>query len=375
MTRPYTIEGRALLPNGQIHDSSIVVDGGTIISVDPIDNRSAEAEPSDHLIIPAFIDLHVHGGGGHDFASADGDAIRSILETHAAGGTAALAATIVSSPHDRTLRAIETISATDPTERGAEICAIHLEGPFLNESRCGAQNPASLRRPDPDEVERWLVAADGVPLIVTIAPELEGALDLIERFPEIRFSIGHTNADYRTSLTAFEAGATRLTHLFNAMPGLHHRSPGLIAAALLTAGVSAELIADGHHVHPAMLQLVARWMPGRTMLVTDAISAAGSPNAKATLGGLDVEIMNGAARLADGTLAGSVITMRDALTIMVERAGVPIELVVPMMTSTPAREIGIDGRKGAIAPGMDADLLVLDSRLRIVRRFCRGLES
>ncbi len=159
------------------------------------------------------------------------------------------------------------------------------------------------------------------------------------------------------------------------MSGLHHREPGLVGATLLDPAITAELIADGHHVHPAVLQIAARSMADRIILVTDAIAAAGSSNATATLGGLDVNIENGAARLADGTLAGSVITMRDALVTMVEQAGVPIEHVLPMMAGNPAKSIGIENRKGAVAAGMDADLLVLDDEMRIVRRIVRGREA
>ena len=371
MKSAFEISGRTFLPTGEIESCTIAIDDGSIISVEPL-SGDPDCEPDDHLIVPGFVDLHVHGGGGHDFSDASPDQIRTILRRHLEGGTTALAATVVSSSKEVTLAAIRTIVATDPDERGAEIVAIHLEGPFLDASRCGAQNPRVIRRSDADEVEAWLTAADGTPLIVTIAPDNEGALELVERYPEIRFSVGHTSADYNLGLRAFEAGARRVTHLFNAMSGLHHRDPGLVGATLLTPSVVAEVIADGHHIHPVVLQMIARAMPDRIILITDAIAAAGSSNATTTLGGLDVTIADGAARLDDGTLAGSVIVMRDALGTMVERAGVAIESVLPMMTRIPAQSIGIDMRKGSIAPGSDADLLVLDSHLDIVRRIVRG---
>lgn len=375
MNTRFEIRGRTLVPTGTIERCSIAVDAGVITSIEPLSESAPAAEPDDHLIVPGFVDLHVHGGWGHDFSDSAPEEIQTILDCHGEGGTAALAATVVSSSREKTLAAIESIAKSEPGERGAEIVAIHLEGPFIDSSRCGAQNPRVIREPDAEEIESWLTAADGMPLIITIAPDQDGALELIERYPEVRFSIGHTSADYTTAVRAFEAGAERVTHLFNTMTGLHHREPGLVGATLLTPSVIAEIIADGHHIHPAVLQIASRMMAERLILVTDAISAAGSSNATAALGGLEVSIEQGAARLKDGTLAGSVIRMRDGLVTMVERAGVAIERVIPMMTGIPARSIGIEQRKGTIATGADADLLVLDSHLNIVRRFVRGREA
>lgn len=374
MTQQLQISGRTFLPTGAIEYCTVTVDGGSIISVEPMP-ASTTGEPDDHLIVPGFIDLHVHGGAGYDFSDSTPDEIGTILDCHGEGGTSALAATVVSSSPEQTLTAIKAIVMSEAGERGAEIVAIHLEGPFLDGSRCGAQNPRVIRKPDAMEIEKWLTAADGMPLIITIAPDQDRAIELIRRYPEVRFSIGHTSADYATAVRAFEAGARRVTHLFNTMTGLHHRQPGLVGATLVTPSAVTEIIADGHHIHPAVLQIASRMMPERIILVTDAIAAAGSSDATATLGGLEVSINEGAARLEDGTLAGSVIRMRDALVTMVELAGVPVEVTIPMMTSIPARSIGIGRRKGAIAAGADADLLVLDSHLNIVRRFVRGREA
>ncbi|MBW3671294.1 MAG: N-acetylglucosamine-6-phosphate deacetylase, partial [Acidobacteria bacterium] len=373
MTRQLEIRGRTFLPTGTIERCTVAVDGDSIISVEPMP-ASATGQPHDHLIVPGFIDLHVHGGAGYDFSDSTPDEIGTILDCHGEGGTAALAATVVSSSPEQTLTAIKAIVMSEAGERGAEIVAIHLEGPFLDGARCGAQNPQVIRKPDGLEIETWLTAADGMPLIITIAPDQRGAIELIQRYPEVRFSIGHTSADYTTAVRAFEAGARRVTHLFNTMTGLHHRKPGLVGATLLTPSVVAEIIADGHHIHPAVLQIASRMMPERLILVTDAIAAAGSSDATVRLGGLEVSINEGAARLKDGTLAGSVIRMRDALVAMVERAGVPIDVTIPMMTHIPARSIGLGRRKGVIAAGADADLLVLDSHMNIVRRFVRGRE-
>jgi N-acetylglucosamine-6-phosphate deacetylase len=371
------LRGRAFV-NGRFQDDQVIVwVDGRIVSVDPAGPQTGvEPEPPDHVIVPAFIDVHVHGGVGHDFADGDVGAVTAAARFHASEGTGALAATIVSSPPAETIRAIHSIveAARSLPPDAAEIVAIHLEGPFLAPSRRGAQNPGSLRGIDPEEPARWLAAAEGLPLLVTLAPEIDGAIDLIRRHHEIRFALGHTDADYGTTVRAFEAGASHVTHLFNAMPPLHHRMPGVVGAALLSSGVTIELIADGIHLHPAILQLVARTMPDRVVLVTDAMRAAGSEGSTHLLGGLTVHVDRGAARLEDGTLAGSTLTAREAVCNMVEQAGVPLRSVIPMMSSIPARIAGVSGSKGRIARDFDADLLVIDKRFRIRRRFLRGRE-
>jgi N-acetylglucosamine-6-phosphate deacetylase len=371
------LRGRAFV-NGHFEDDQLILwEDGRIVAVEPAGSETrVEREPPDHVIVPAFLDVHVHGGAGYDFADGEVEAVTAAARYHATEGTGALAATIVSSPPAETIQAIRAIveASRSLPQDAAEIVMIHLEGPFLDPSRRGAQNPDSLRAIDPDEPARWLAAAEGLPLMVTLAPEIDGAIDLIRRHDEIRFSVGHTNADYGTTVRAFEAGASHVTHLFNAMPPLHHRMPGVVGATLLSSDVTVELIADGIHLHPAILQLVARSMPERVVLVTDAMRAAGSGEATHLLGGLTVRVEDGAARLEDGTLAGSTLTAREAVCNMVEQAGVPLRTVLPMMTSTPARIAGVYGSKGRIARDGDADLLVLDKRFRIRRRILRGKE-
>jgi N-acetylglucosamine-6-phosphate deacetylase len=211
--------------------------------------------------------------------------------------------------------------------------------------------------------------------MMTIAPEIEGARALIEHFRgRVLFSIGHTGAMFADAVAALEWGASHFTHLFNAMTGMHHREPGVVGAALESVDATAELIADGIHVHPAVLRIACTVMPGRIALVTDAIRAAGMPEGKYKLYDYDVNVAEGSARLANGTLAGSVLTMAAAVQNMVELAGVPIEQVIPMATEIPARILGVADRKGRIENSCDADIVILTERFEVERVIARGEE-
>jgi N-acetylglucosamine-6-phosphate deacetylase len=257
----------------------------------------------------------------------------------------------------------------------AEICGIHLEGPYINIHRAGAQNVSSIRPADIHEVDALLAQAPNLRWIITLAPELEGARGLIEHFRDrVLFSVGHTAADYAEAVMALQWGASHFTHLFNAMTGVHHREPGTAGAALVSPDATAELIADGIHVHPAVLRMAAAAMPKRIALVTDAVRAAGMPEGTYKLYEHEFSVTRGAARLTDGTLAGSVLTMQRAVQNMVELAGLPFEMVIPLATEVPARVLGVSDRKGKIAAGYDADLVVLSPRFEVERVFVRGHE-
>jgi N-acetylglucosamine-6-phosphate deacetylase len=260
--------------------------------------------------------------------------------------------------------------------QAAEICAIHLEGPYISAKRAGAQNVGSVRPADILEVGNLLNEAPHLRWMITVAPEIEGVHALIEHFRgRVIFSIGHTAADYGEAVAALEWGATHFTHLFNAMTGMHHREPGVVGAALVSTSATAELIADGIHVHPAVLRIATLAMPNRIALVTDAVRAAGMPEGKYKLYEHEFSVSaNGAARLGDGTLAGSTLTMLHAVQNMVELAGLPIEMVIPLASEVPARILGIADRKGRIAAGFDADLVVLTPKFEVSRVFVRGRE-
>lgn len=369
---PISLYGSTFL-GGAIEPDVLVTIRDGVLEVEQTAHPPAQAQRVAGIIAPGFIDLHVHGGDGADFMDADASANERILRFHAQHGTTALAATTLSSSREDLHAAVASIASVTPGA-GAEICAIHLEGPYINPKRAGAQDPASIRPPDLQEVETLLALAPRMKWLMTVAPEIEGVRELIERFrSRITFSIGHTAAGYAEAVAALAWGASHFTHLFNAMSGLHHRDPGVAGAALTSASATAELIADGIHVHPAVLRLAVLAMPRRIALITDAIRACGLADGSYTLYRHDVTVGGGAARLRDGTLAGSVLTLERAVQTLVEQAALPLEAVLPLATEVPARILGLD-RKGRLAEGYDADVVVLSPKLAVERVFVKGRE-
>ena len=368
---PIRIRGRAFIGDAFVDDVSIEFDQHILAL-----GRGMEGERVDGVILPGFIDLHVHGGAGSDFMDGTVEAAETVARAHAKTGTTSLAATTLSGSREA-IRSAATAASRLARHRHAgcaEIIAIHFEGPYISAKRAGAQDPRSIRAADIQEVEELLGAAHGLPAIITLAPEIEGAHQLIEKFRDsVVISIGHTDASFGDAIDAIARGARHIAHLFNAMRPLHHREPGVVGAALLSEEVSAELIADGVHVHPAILRHFARALSGRVCLVTDAMRACGMPPGTYRLYEHDVTVDDGAARLADGTLAGSVLTMIKAVQNMVELAGLPLEMVVPMATSIPARIAGAS-RKGRIDIGYESDLIVVSERFELKRAFVRGRE-
>lgn len=366
--------GRAFIGGAIQDDTLITIRDGVITDFAQSATAPADALRTSGLIAPGFVDVHIHGGDGADFMDADTGGNERILDFHARNGTTALAATTLSASA-RDLHAAVAAIALSSAPRGAEICAIHLEGPYINPGRAGAQDRSSIRRAEIREVATLIAEAPGLRWLMTIAPEIPGAREVIEEFRgRVTFSIGHSAADYGQAVAALEWGASHFTHLFNAMTPLQHREPGAVGAALASASATAELIADGTHVHPAVLRIAARSMPNRIALVTDAMRACGMAPGTYKLYDYDITVADGAARLADGTLAGSVLTMRGAVENMVDLAGLPIELVLPLATEVPARILGVHTRKGRIARGFDADLVLLDQKLEIERVVLRGAD-
>lgn len=368
--------GRAFVDGAIREDVAISFDDGVIVDVVQSRRRPAGAESVEGVILPGFIDIHVHGGDGGDFTDGHDEGVARILAFHARHGTTALAATTLSASRGDLHTAVETIARTAGIQPpGAEIVAIHLEGPYVNPARAGAQDPGSIRPADIHEIAALIAEAPRLRWIVTLAPEIDGARDLIEHFRDrVLFSIGHTAADHATAVSALEWGAAHFTHLYNAMTPLHHRDPGVVGAALTAVEATAELIADGVHVHPAALRIAVGAMPHRIALVTDAMRACGLPDGHYKLYEYDVTVADGAARLEDGTLAGSVLTMAGAVRNMIELAGLPVETVVPLATEVPARIAAVADRKGRIERRYDADLVVIDERFEVERVWARGVE-
>jgi N-acetylglucosamine-6-phosphate deacetylase len=310
--------------------------------------------------------MHVHGGGGAQFMSGDPEECRRAAAFHVRHGTTALLATTLTASREQLLAAVRGIAAA--ADRA--IVGVHLEGPWLSPQRPGAQDAAHLREPDPLELDALLAA--GRVRLVSLAPELPGALALIERIVAAGAlaALAHTDATYEQAVAGIEAGARHAVHVFNAMRPLHHRAPGVIGAVLDRGDVTCEVIADGHHVHPAVVRLLARAKgPDATVLVTDAIEAAGLPDGPYRLGDAPVEVRDGRALTPSGHLAGSTLTL-DAAVRNACAWDIPLEDALRMASTTPAAVLGL--RKGRIAPGYDADLAVLDATLHPVATMVGG---
>jgi N-acetylglucosamine-6-phosphate deacetylase len=367
------IFGRAFV-GGELREGTLIrIDDGRITDVRDAAFPPAGSEAFDGVIVPGFIDVHVHGGNGADFMDATDDAVSRVRRFHASEGTTAMAATTLSASRQDLHDAVMTIARNSRLNDGAAICGIHLEGPYISVARAGAQDVASIRPAEIHELAALLAEGPHLRWMMTVAPEIEGARALIEHFRDrILFSIGHTAADYGDCVAALTWGASHFTHLFNAMTGLDHRKPGAVGAALTSVDATVELIADGIHVHPAVLRIAALAMPHRIALITDAVRACGMPDGNYKLYDHEITVAAGAARLADGTLAGSVLTMRCAVQNMIELAGLPLEMVLPFATEVPARILNVAARKGKLAPGFDADIVVLTDRFEIAATYLRG---
>ncbi len=322
-------------------------------------------------IVPGFVDLHVHGGGGSSLLSNDLVELRAAAEFHASHGTGRLLASIVSAPLEEMLgglAAVRDLVRADDAGRST-VAGSHLEGPFLSRNRAGAHDPDHLLAPDEAVLDRMLEIADGTLRVITLAPELPGAIDLVRRAVAagVVVALGHSDANREAASAAFDAGASLVTHLFNAMRPSDHREPGLATTALVRPGVVCELINDGTHLHDDTARLAFQAAGAdRIALVTDAIPAAGLHDGAHRLGSAAVEVTDGVARIAGtDTLAGSTLTMDRALRRAVQNLGLPMAEAARAAATTPARILGEHDVRGSIAPGLAADLVVLDESLEV----------
>jgi N-acetylglucosamine-6-phosphate deacetylase len=354
--------------HGVLDDAVLVVAGGEIIG---IESAGAPAEQQiDGWVVPGFVDTHVHGGGGASYASTDPAEVRTARQFHREHGTTTAIASLVTADLDTIAAQIATLR---PLVTEGEFAGIHLEGPFLSEKRKGAHDPALLRDPDPAVIMALVEAAAGAVEMITVAPELPGGRAAIGSMVAagVVAAVGHTDADDAAAAAALDAGATVVTHLFNAMPSIHHREPGPIPRLLADDRCMVELIADGFHLHPQVIEMaVSAAGADRVALVTDAMAAAGMPDGDFVLGGLQVAVRDAQARLVEpdgspGSIAGSTLTMAAAFERMVG-LGYRIEQVAAMAATTPARWHGLD-QVGELAPGCRADLCVVNDHGRLLR--------
>ena len=378
---------RALTPFDEIHDPVVVIQGSKIIAVGKhgqvvLPRGSREITMQGKTIVPGFVDVHIHGAGGRDVMEGSAEALETIAATVARYGTTSLVATTVTASQIETCDSVGVIarfilnsSQFAARELSAEIVGIHFEGPFISKARRGVHPAEWILAPSTVVLAQLLKEARGTAQILTLAPELPGALELIDaaRQAGLVVSIGHTDANYEQAKAAISAGASHAAHVFNAMRPFSHRGTGVIGAVMTSPKVSAELIADGIHVdEAAMRMLVDMKTPERVILVSDGTSATGMPDGKYHLGKFEVKVKGGICRNSEGKLAGSTLTLDRALRNMVA-LGVPLGSALRMLTANPARQIGLGTRKGILASGADADLVFLDDKLEISGVMTRGV--
>ncbi|MET4782093.1 N-acetylglucosamine-6-phosphate deacetylase [Glaciihabitans sp. UYNi722] len=365
---PVLAADRLVTEAGDWSPGWIAIDDGVVTELGGGDPPVAVSEHLDGIVVPGFVDIHSHGAVGVDFGSADQDGARAILGYHASRGTTRMLASVATAPLDSLDEAVRRLR---PLVEDGSLAGIHLEGPYLSPARRGAHDPELLRLPSLDEIRRLVSTGGGAIRMVTIAPELEGAEEVIRWLVEqgITVALGHSDADAATARVAIGWGASVVTHLFNGMRPLHHREAGLAGVALLDDGVTVELILDGHHLRSDIIELVRRMALGRLALISDAMAATGCGDGEYGIAGSSVRVVGGVARLTDGSsLAGSTITVADGFRMLVDTLDSPMTAAVRAATGTPARAVRLTDT--GLASGSAADLVVLDGDAvaRVMRR-------
>ncbi|MEV8633104.1 N-acetylglucosamine-6-phosphate deacetylase [Streptosporangium sp. NPDC051023] len=358
-------DARIVTPEG-VHEGWLTIEDGRITHVGHGSAPGPGLGLGGRYVVPGFVDIHTHGGVGGSFPTGDQEEAHRIAALHAGHGTTTIVASLVTASRDDLARAASSLA--DLCEDGV-LAGIHFEGPYISKARCGAHNPALLRDPSAQEFTELLKAGRGHVRMLTVAAELPGALNIIREAVanNVIAALGHSDATYEQTLQGIDAGGSVATHLYNAMPSLHHRDPGPVAALLEDERVTIELINDGVHVHPAMLRLAYDVAgPGRTALITDAMAATGMGDGVYGLGPMRVEVVDGVARLAGGgSIAGSTLTMDVAFRRSVQLVGLSLTEAAEVASLTPARVLGLSDRLGSVSVGKQADLVVLTDDLEV----------
>jgi N-acetylglucosamine-6-phosphate deacetylase len=379
------VHGKAVLENEVAESIYIYIEHGKIKEIGPIealpshlkDVEKIEISKGQH-VVPGFIDVHIHGAAGADTMDATIEALETMAKALPAEGTTSFLATTITQKHENIENALKNAALylKGHNDSGkSDILGVHLEGPFINTKRAGAQPKEYIIDPDIELFKHWQELAEGSIRLVTVAPELENGTNFVAYLHEndVIASIGHSDAIYEEMEKAVEAGAKQVTHLFNGMRGIHHREPGVAGSALLFKELMVELIADGIHVRPEVMKLVinAKGTEGM-ILITDAMRAKCLKNGVYDLGGQDVSVSDGKALLADGTLAGSILKMNDSIKNILEAAEISLSEAVQMASVNPAKQLKVYDTKGSISAGKDADITILSNEYQVEMTICRG---
>ncbi len=366
--------GKIITPQTILHDQALIINEQTIegLGSDSSSPNTSVIDAQGCYVVPGFIDVHVHGGDGHDTMDATPAAIHGMAAFYAKHGVTSYYPTTMTMPAPAIQAALENVEKCPQPSKGAQHLGVHVEGPYLNLQYKGAQPPEYFRPPIPAEYGQWLET--GVCKLITVAPEIAGSLEMIQELTAqgVEFAIGHSAATYDEAVKGFDAGVRQVTHVFNGMVGLHHREPGALAAILTDDRVDAQLIADGIHVHPAMIRMLIRAKGAEhVILITDAIQAAGLSDGDYSLGGQAVTVKDGIARIANGSLAGSTLTMDKAIRNMVSFTDLPLQKIIAMASAVPARAMRLSN-KGKLAAGCDADIVLLNRELEVMLTIIGG---
>ncbi|WP_342432972.1 N-acetylglucosamine-6-phosphate deacetylase [Neobacillus sp. FSL H8-0543] len=379
------VHGQAVLATSVEESIYIFIEQGKIQELGPLSDLPIHLKnvkkieiPLGHTVVPGFIDVHIHGAAGADTMDGSTEALTTMATALPAEGTTSFLPTTITQKYeniDQALRNAADYQQNHNDSGKAEVLGVHLEGPFINPKRKGAQPLEHIIDPSIDLFKQWQELSGGSIKIVTVAPEMANGLEFVRYLhkTDVIASIGHSDSIYEEMEQAVQAGAKQVTHLFNGMRGIHHREPGVAGSALLFKELMAELIADGIHVRPEMMKLVinAKGTDGM-ILITDAMRAKGLKDGIYDLGGQDVSVANGQALLADGTLAGSILKMNDSIKNIINAAQISLAEAVKMASANPAKQLNVYDRKGSITIGKDADITILSEDYLVTFTLCRG---
>lgn len=387
MTTTLLHAGRAYTSSEELHDVAIVIRDGVIESVGPrsgvsLPGGATEVQATDLIAAPGFVDVHIHGAGGHDVMEGTDDALKAVAKMIASHGTTSFLATTVTANPDAICKSSERIAnyialQHQAADSRAEVLGIHFEGPFISPVRRGVHPPEWIHLPSADMLAKFIEAAGGHAQLITIAPELLGAMPCIEaaRNAGLVVGMGHTDANYEQARAAIAHGVHHAIHVYNAMRPFSHRDSGVIGAVLTSPEVTAELIADGIHVEDiAMKMLLQAKGAAGVILISDGTAATGMPDGKYMLGEMEVTVSGGVCRNSEGKLAGSALTLDRSLRNIV-KLGIPVGDALRMLTLNPAKLLGIEFKKGSLRAGADADILMLDSALNVTQVYARGIAN